>query len=70
MSRDDLRAVRTEHQQSVGEVFRVPLVIGVLTAIGLVSALIGDGVWDAVSWLTILAPCAVVALAWWLARRR
>ena len=58
------RPLRTDHQRSAGEVFRVPMILGVATAIGLVSALLGDGIWDVLSWLTILAPIAAVAWAW------
>ncbi|WP_038216699.1 hypothetical protein [Xenophilus azovorans] len=61
------RSPRTAHPQSAGEVFRVPVLLGLATVVGLVSALLGDGPWDALSWLAILAPIAAVALAW---RRR
>jgi len=67
MNRYESRLVRTDHLQSAREVFRIPVWLGVATAIGLVSALLGDGVWDTLSWLTILAPIAAVFLAW---RRR
>lgn len=36
-----------------------PIALGILTAIGLVSALVGDGWWDAVSALALGAPVAV-----------
>lgn len=36
-----------------------PLVLGVLTALGLMSALLGDGLWDAVSWVALAVPVAV-----------
>jgi len=67
MNRQESRTVRTDHQQSAGEVFRTPLCLGAATAVGLVSALLGDGVWDALSWLALLAPLAAVAVVW---RRR
>jgi len=34
----------------------MPVVIGVLCAAGLFSALLGDGLWDAVSWLGLGLP--------------
>lgn len=37
----------------------MPLLLGVLTTIGLVSALLGDGIWDAVSAFTLGAPVVV-----------
>lgn len=58
------RSTRTSHPLSAWEVFRVPLVLGLLTGVGLVSALVGDGAWDVLSWVTILAPMAVVARAY------
>lgn len=61
------RTIYTKHRQSVREVFFIPILLSVAVLIGLVSALIGDGIWDMVSWLTILAPVVVVILAW---RRR
>lgn len=49
-------------------IFAIPAVLALLSLIGLVAALIGDGVWDMVGWLGLLAP--VAALAWALALRR
>ena len=63
----EARTVRTEHSQRPWEVFRVPTWLGLLTAIGLLSALFGDDVWDAVSWLALFAPIGVIVLYW---RRR
>ena len=59
------RTSYTKYRQSVQEVFFIPTLLSVAVLIGLVSALIGDGIWDMVSWLTILAPVVVVILAWW-----
>jgi hypothetical protein len=47
-------------------VFAVPLALAVLTALGLVSGLLGDGAWDALSWLALGAIPAVTA--WYAAR--
>lgn len=58
------RDARTDEAQSARQIFRIPLVLGVATAVGLVSALIGDGVWDALSWLALSAPLAAMAWAW------
>ncbi len=63
----EVRGARTENLQSAGEVFRVPICLGVASVVGLVSALLGDGVWDGVSWLAIFAPIGAV---WWAWRRR
>ncbi len=45
-----------------------PLLLGILTALGLVSALLGDGIWDTVSALALGAP--VLVGAWFALRRR
>lgn len=49
-------------------VWGMPILLGILTTIGLTSALLGDGVWDAVSALTLGAPVAVGA--WFSLRRK
>ena len=43
-------------RRTVGQIFGIPLLIALLSAIGLVSALIGDGIWDSISWITLLIP--------------
>ena len=48
--------------------FALPLLIGLLSAAGLFSALLGDGAWDAVAWLGLGIP-AVLGL-WPLLPRR
>lgn len=48
-------------------VWTAPVVLGVLSAIGLVSALLSDDAGDVLAWLTLGAPVAVVA--WYLPRR-
>ena len=49
--------------------FTLPLLIGLLSAVGLFSALLGDGAWDAVAWLGLGIP-AVLGLWPLLPRRR
>lgn len=44
------------------KVWGLPIIIGILSAIGLVSALTGDGFYDLLSWLTLGIP---VVLAVW-----
>lgn len=43
-------------RQTNGQIFAIPALLGVLSIIGLVSALVGDGVWDVVSWVTLAIP--------------
>ena len=50
-----------------GPIWTAPIVLGVLTIVGLISALVGDGVWDALSALTL---GAVMAVGGWYGLRR
>ena len=43
-------------RQTNGQIFAIPMVLGVLSIVCLVSALVGDGVWDGVSWATLAIP--------------
>ena len=45
-------------------VFAAPLAIAVLSTVGLISALVGDDVWDVLSWLTLAIPVAVILWCW------
>lgn len=49
----------TNARQPLSRIFAVPAVLGILTTIGLLSALIGDGIFDGLSWLTLAAPIAI-----------
>ena len=59
MSRKDLGA---------WAIFRIPLMVAIRSRIGLVGALLADGVWDAVN-AALLGVCVVVT-AWALVARR
>ena len=54
--------------RSLRAVFAAPLVMCVLSLIGLVSALAGDGLADWLSWTALAVP--VLAVAWAMRRRR
>lgn len=51
--------------QSNWKTFRWPLLAAVLSLAGLLSALMGDGWYDAVSWLAL---GALAAFMWWAYR--
>lgn len=55
-------------RQSLSAIFAVPLVLAVLSLIGLVSALAGDGFSDVLSWIALLIP--VAAVIWAMKARR
>jgi len=50
-------------------VFKVPVLIALLSAAGLFAALLGDGLWDTLSWLGLGLP-AWLGLRGLLSRRR
>lgn len=49
------------------QIWAMPVLLAVLTVIGLVPALLGDGIWDLVSAVSLGTPVAVGA---WHALRR
>jgi len=53
--------------QVFGPIWTAPIVLGVLTIVGLISALVGDGAWDALSAVTLGVVAAVGA---WCGLRR
>lgn len=42
-------------------VWRTPVLLGIVSAVGLFSALLSDGPGDVVAWLTLAVPVLVVA---------
>ena len=51
-----------------GSVFAWPIALGILGLIGLASALIGDDVWDALSWAALGVPIPIII--WHVARAK
>jgi hypothetical protein len=56
-------------QLTLRQIFAVPFALAGLTAVGLISALLGDGIWDAASWLMLGAPAAASLWYGWGARQ-
>lgn len=54
--------------RTAAQIWRAPVALAILTTIGLVCALFGDGIWDAVSALALGIP--VLVGAWYSLRRR
>jgi hypothetical protein len=57
-------------RQSKRQIFAAPAVVGVLSAIGLTVALLGDGVWDGLSWVALVVPILLYAGFIAIGRRR
>ena len=53
--------------QSLKQIFAIPAVVGLATVVGLISALVGDGMWDALSWVTL--GLATAPALWYSMRR-
>lgn len=56
-------------KRNLWRVFRWPLALTVLSLVGLISALVGDGPWDALSWFALGVPLVVILAALARARR-
>ena len=54
--------------RTMRQIFLWPMALGAMTVIGLVSALLADGVWDALSWAMLMAPVALGVWRGWLVR--
>ncbi|MBY8947521.1 hypothetical protein J1G35_16805 [Pseudomonas sp. SH10-3B] len=50
-------------QSNFWKVFGIPLGIGLLSVTGLFAALLGDGLWDSLSWLGLGIPALIGAWA-------
>ncbi|WP_330564713.1 hypothetical protein [Pseudomonas yamanorum] len=46
-------------QSNFWKVFGIPLAIGLLSAAGLFAALLGDGLWDSLSWAGLGIPAVI-----------
>lgn len=60
-----LASPRKSARRPLRAVFAMPLAIGLLSTIGLVSALTGDGSRDLISWLALGTPVVATAWAWY-----
>ena len=58
------QAFARARRQSLGDIFLFPTIIAAVSCAGLISALVGDDIWDALSWMTLSVPVAVVYTAY------
>jgi hypothetical protein len=47
-------------RRSVAQIFLIPAIFGILSGGGLVFALVEDGIWDTLSWLTLALPIVLI----------
>ena len=59
-----MKPIRNNRVRKLREIFFIPLLLAALSSIGLISALLGDGNWDILSWLALLTP--LLAIIWGL----
>jgi hypothetical protein len=61
-----IAAMKHHHRLSLWQIFAAPLAVAVISSLGLVAALVGDGVWDGVSWAALAIPVFLYFLfLWW-----
>ncbi len=48
-------------QRPLRKTYGAPFVLAIITTYGLLSALLGDGLWDALSWIALVIPLALLA---------
>lgn len=53
---------------SFRRIWAAPIIIALVSLVGLVAALLGDDLNDWVSWIALTTPLAVLAWAWWKCR--
>ncbi len=51
---------------SSSRIWGMPIAIGIVSTIGLLSAILGDGIWDGLSWIALTIPIAVSL--WYIVR--
>ena len=60
----DRKRVLKERRRSLWRIFAIPFALGIVSAIGLVVALVGDDLWDAAGWSALAIPVLVTVWCW------
>lgn len=60
----------SKRARSIWEIYRWPLLLAVIIMVGLLSALLGDGIWNALSWVLLAIPCCVIVCCIFVLRHR
>lgn len=51
-------------KQGLRNAYRIPLLLGIGSIVGLISALIGNGIFDLFSWVALGGLVPIVAASW------
>jgi hypothetical protein len=51
-----MSSAKSSSRRSLRAILLWPLVVALVSLIGLLAALVGDGAWDMLSWLTLAVP--------------
>jgi hypothetical protein len=51
----------TSRRHLFARIFAVPALLALLIAVGLTAGVLGDGVWDVISWIALSTPLVVIA---------
>ncbi|MBN9499768.1 MAG: hypothetical protein J0H39_23725 [Alphaproteobacteria bacterium] len=62
-----MKPMPIHRRQTTTQIFAVPLLLAILSIVGLVSALVGDGAWDGLSWIALGIP--IVLCGYFLLKR-
>ena len=54
-------ATASPRRWTAWRVFRIPALLAAVSIFGLISALLGDGIWNALSWGALGVPLLVIA---------
>ena len=60
--------IRKPVRQTMAQIFTIPVTLAVLGGAGLIFALVGDGVWDGLSWFALSVPIVILAICLWRGR--
>ena len=55
------------HRRTFSEIFALPLAVALISLVGLLAALIGDGWWDGLSWVALAVPALLYLYFVWRA---
>lgn len=52
-------------RQTTAQIFTIPAILALLGGAGLIFALVGDGIWDGLSWLALSVSIVIFAICFW-----